>query len=817
MCVVLRSGSTNHSFNFIFSPFSLLGRAKQEYCILYSMVVCKNSQLTFGIGSFLALLMCMGDAFSFTELQGVRNLMSNPAMANAENRKNMDCMAPQTQALHRPGQPLFTRPSPPRRQSSSSSTALLGIPKMFRWLTDEYPDILNPNLQSLSSNVQVDNFYLDMNGIIHPCTHADDGQIVYLDEVAMFKKIFAFVDRLYKMVHPRKVLYLAVDGVAPRAKMNQQRSRRFRSAKDAEILSAELISKGKLDGNNFSSERNKTPFDSNCITPGTDFMTKLAVALEKWVEYKVQNDKFWKNGANVIISGPDVPGEGEHKVMDFIREERGKLERGEHTNLYGRDWSHILYGLDADLIMLGLVTHEKNFMLLREKMTVLLSNKGYTKKIKKDMLEYRSSDFEVLELSSLRKILDIQFHDLSRKVPNYSIERIIDDFVFLCMLVGNDFIPHCPHLAIDSGGISLMLEIYRRLLPQWKGFLTEKEKIHPQRFEHFMFHVASQEEEHFHQRARRESEPGWALPLDNEKDRFDMYGTYFSGEPTPKVALPANKRGSSPPASRVDTTNDGHKAPSRWDPNGYIRTPDLHRRRNPKSKARSYRDFYYEAKLGWSVEDRSRTLFQRRAHVRDYLEGLHWILNYYHNGCSSWGWFFKHLYSPLASDIVNLQEFYDVYEENKKREFQTFPFELGTPFCSLAQLLSVLPPQSASLLPKPLSELMIHPSSPLTSFYPPDFESDQNGKRRPWEAVAILPFIDADVLLENVQRIIEKDQKTGNVLSASERRRNKCGDIRVVAPRGDSGMKHSEQVKREGENHSNNRSNNPARRLATNR
>ena len=122
--------------------------------------------------------------------------------------------------------------------TTTTSTSLFGIPKMFRWLTDQYPNIINSRLtEGLSPDTNVDNFYLDMNGIIHPCTHGNaEGEIIYLDETAMFKKIFMYIDRLYKMVQPNEILYLAVDGVAPRAKMNQQRSRRFRSAKVRSIL-----------------------------------------------------------------------------------------------------------------------------------------------------------------------------------------------------------------------------------------------------------------------------------------------------------------------------------------------------------------------------------------------------------------------------------------------------------------------------------------------------------------------------------------------------------------------------------------------------
>ena len=176
-------------------------------------------------------------------------------------------------------------PSPSRvvgvdgRSSSSTTrtTTLFGIPKMFRWLTDQYPDILNRRLEEgISKELQVDSFYLDMNGIIHPCTHGNaEGELVILDEAAMFKKIFLSVDRLYKLVQPTNVLYLAVDGVAPRAKMNQQRSRRFRSAKEAEVTASELLAQGKLH------DEGRKRFDSNCITPGTDFMLKLSFAMLK--------------------------------------------------------------------------------------------------------------------------------------------------------------------------------------------------------------------------------------------------------------------------------------------------------------------------------------------------------------------------------------------------------------------------------------------------------------------------------------------------------------------------------------------------------
>lgn len=130
---------------------------------------------------------------------------------------------------------------------------------------------------------------------------------------------------------------MAVDGCAPRAKMNQQRARRFRSAKDAQ----EARDKAVREGKDVSDAGDR--FDSNCITPGTPFMVRLQKHLEYFVRRKLSTDPLWKD-VRVVLSGNEVPGEGEHKIMDFIRAEKMQPGYNPHTR-------HCMYGLDADLIV----------------------------------------------------------------------------------------------------------------------------------------------------------------------------------------------------------------------------------------------------------------------------------------------------------------------------------------------------------------------------------------------------------------------------------------------------------------------------------
>lgn len=184
--------------------------------------------------------------------------------------------------------------------------------------------------------------------------------------------------------------------------MNQQRGRRFRSAKDAEIQEEKARQKGEV-------LPTEARFDSNCITPGTPFMCRLNDALRGFIQDKLANSKTWKD-CKVILSGHETPGEGEHKIMEYIR-----FLKTQKT--YDPNTRHCLYGLDADLIMLGLCTHERHFSLLREEVK-------FSKKNNK-VASVSQQRFFLLHLSLMREYLEQEFFTLKGNMKiEFDIEKV---------------------------------------------------------------------------------------------------------------------------------------------------------------------------------------------------------------------------------------------------------------------------------------------------------------------------------------------------------------------------------------------------------
>ncbi|GAA6034942.1 hypothetical protein JCM8097_009377 [Rhodosporidiobolus ruineniae] len=355
----------------------------------------------------------------------------------------------------------------------------MGIPKFFRFMSERYP--LISQLIQENRIPEFDNLYLDMNGIIHNCSHPNDEDASFrISEHDIFLAVFAYVAHLFSVIKPKKTFFLAIDGVAPRAKMNQQRSRRFRTAKEAK----EVLEKAKRRGEEIPEEAG---FDSNCITPGTPFMARLSQQLKYFIAKKVSEDADWR-GVEIILSGHEVPGEGEHKIMEYIRLCKAQPD-------YNPNVRHCLYGLDADLIMLGLLSHDPHFCLLREEVT--FGPRGGKGKMK----SLENQNFFLMHLSLFREYLDHEFSSLKTISPplpfEYDLERIIDDFILLNIFVGNDFLPHLPGLHINEGALNRLFEIYKRVLPAAGGYLNEHGHLNVKRLQLVLNELGVFEREQF--------------------------------------------------------------------------------------------------------------------------------------------------------------------------------------------------------------------------------------------------------------------------------------------------------------------------------
>uniref|UniRef100_A0A8C5CQE2 Uncharacterized protein n=1 Tax=Gadus morhua TaxID=8049 RepID=A0A8C5CQE2_GADMO len=585
----------------------------------------------------------------------------------------------------------------------------MGVPKFYRWISERYPCL--SEVVKEHQIPEFDNLYLDMNGIIHQCSHPNDEDVHFrISEEKIFADIFHYLEVLFRTIKPQKVFFMAVDGVAPRAKMNQQRGRRFRSAKEAEDKIKKALEKGEI-------LPTEARFDSNCITPGTDFMARLQDQLQYFVNSKQTSDRSWQ-GVQVYLSGHETPGEGEHKIMEFIRSENARPGHDPNTR-------HCLYGLDADLIMLGLTSHEPHFSLLREEV------RFGGKKSQKRITAPEETTFHLLHLSLMREYIDYEFSALRTQIGfPYDLERIIDDWVLMGFLVGNDFIPHLPNLHINHDALPLLYRTYISVLPQLGGYLNENGHLNLGNFEKYLEKLSEFDREHFNE------------VFVDLKWFESKVGNKYLNEAAGRAA---EKEAGSKKAKKREAALclAGLASANKEPPEEEEEEDDIF-----ESELRQYKRTYYMTKMGVDVVSDEFLSGQARC----YVEGIQWILHYYYHGVQSWSWYYPHHYAPFLSDIRNIADL-------------RLTFDIGRPFMPFQQLLAVLPAASKDLLPQSYRPLMTSDSSSIIQYYPLDFKTDLNGKQQEWEAVVLIPFIDETRLLaamEPCNEHLTKWEKTRN-------------------------------------------------------
>jgi 5'-3' exonuclease len=595
----------------------------------------------------------------------------------------------------------------------------MGVPSFFSQLYKNYSNTNfvfkrnTNNINNLSTNINnnnnklenVDNLYIDANSLIHPqaaiicekykfLVGKNDNKLEY----KIIQSVINYLKLLIDEIQPNKLIYIAIDGVVPMAKIKHQRIRRFKYIID--------INEQK----NLAKKHN-VPYDekwnTSAITPGTLFMTKLTKSIIYWIN----STNFLAK--KVIFSSSYTPCEGEHKILQHLK------NNDDNT-------VNVIYGLDADLIFLSIASKKNNIYLLRE--TTEIENK----------FKYDNNNFSYVNMDSLK---DILFIDMKKYMnvedemikDKFSKERLLDDFIFLCYLCGNDFLPNIPTISFRNvskniqNGLYEIMENYGIVQKELYNECIDKKKYEIQ------YIITNTQNNNSRNKITFNSNfllKFMKLLVDNENGYLnDMYMTK-------KKIYQCNSNN----PYEIDKFNlDNLYIPI--NDNIQLGNPDL----TPNEWKQNYYKNYY--KINYNLSGVNKPCY-------DYIYGMVWTAYYYFDMCADWYWFFKHHHGPFISDIYNvLLKNNNIFNEisdslNNKNKY----YDKIKPFY---QLMMVLPLESSFLLPTIFKNKMSNMK--LEKYFPLNIDIDRINKAKNWQSIPMIDIIEPSIILNLTKDLILND------------------------------------------------------------
>ena len=497
----------------------------------------------------------------------------------------------------------------------------MGIPSFFSYIVKNHPNIIK---RYHKSSLNVDNLYLDCNSIIY-----DAYAKMKIDELtesivsSIIKAVISKIEYYIETIEPKKQVIIAFDGVAPVAKLEQQRSRRYKSWYQ-NVFTKDLFKNDKPD-----------PWNTTAITPGTKFMAELNASVS--AHFASNTSPSSMKGVNIVVSGSNRVGEGEHKLFDYIRKNPEKH----------KDEVSVIYGLDADLIMLS-INHlpvSPNTYLFRETPHFISSISSELEPDSDYFLDIPQLTEAIVKFMNNDKELTVE-QKLSASQRNK-----VYDYIFLGFFLGNDFMPHFPSVNIRTGGVDKMMNAYRATIKPDEN-LTDGKIIHWNNVRKVIQFLANLEEEYFITEHRsRNSKERHLMPDTTPEEKFKKF------ESTPVFERDMEK---------------------------YINPV------KPFWQSRYYRGLF-NIKSDTNGD-------QKKDIAINYLQGLEWTMKYYTTGCADWRWRYKYNYPPLMSDLIKYVPVFNCeFVKDKPAD----------PVTEIVQLCYVLPRSALNLLPNKLvSELL---------------------------------------------------------------------------------------------------------------
>ena len=556
----------------------------------------------------------------------------------------------------------------------------MGVPGFFKWLIDNKKKLKSKNLIREIIEKKVKYLMLDTNCLLHPCVNCVkdnylSGKLILPKDVStrdfieeeINKLIETRINDMIDKINP-ELIYIAIDGVAPLAKILQQRQRRHRYLYDTKIKLKDdinneiqniLIERVTEDGIVIPS----LPVSSIELTPGTDYMERINKRMIEYVK-KLGKEKKIK----YIYSSYHVEGEGEHKILQYIK---NNINKGDTI---------AIYGLDADLLFLALsLGIEHDLYIMREKS--IFQNKKV--EIDEEMIY---NYVEINELHSMINKLNINTYD----------------FIMLCYLVGNDFIPGLLTTDIKRRGLDKLMTSYEETRKIINKNIVNKinDKIN-----------------------------------DKITINYDVIFEIFKNLEYTERGIWRNIN-----RDRMDTTEQQKQENF----NKFLTGQNMNTDCLEKIEFSSETEYYnYYLGINDSVIDKTTI----KKMVKDYITGMEWCINYYLNDCKSWSWGYNFMIAPLIKDILKYFP-NSIKIENDIREL-----------CPVEQLLLAIPIDTYKyVINKSLIKKMKQ-NREIGYMFPETFDIDINKESVFWKCQVKIPMVEYYEYIKNIKLINIHDEK----------------------------------------------------------